>query len=168
MEQEPKLSKKDFANSKYALELIELTKQHIRYVTFYNFKKRVQKGDIKCKGVTKVLTNLCMLFGLYTLHTEGRRVFEMGYFGGGVPYSELVLDAIKKLNNELRPQIIPIIESFGVRDEFLQSAVGNSYGDIYETHLKWAKDSRLNHTKAGDAIPDGYMEYMMPILQAKL
>ena len=48
MEQEPKLSKKDFANSKYALELIELTKQHIRYVTFYNFKKRVQKGDIKC------------------------------------------------------------------------------------------------------------------------
>lgn len=53
-------------------------------------------------------------------------------------------------------------------DEMTCSAIGNSYGDIYETHLAWAKDSRLNHTKAGDAIPDGFMEYMMPILKGKL
>ena len=51
---------------------------------------------------------------------------------------------------------------------YLQSAIGNSFGDIYETHLKWAKESRLNTTKLGDAIPDGYMEYIMPILKAKL
>ena len=43
------------------------------------------------------------------------------------------------------------------------SAIGNSYGDIYETHLRWAKDSKLNHTKAGDAIPDGYMENVHPL-----
>jgi hypothetical protein len=46
------------------------------------------------------------------------------------------------------------------------SAIGNSYGDIYETHLKWAKESRLNDNKG--SIPDGYMEYIMPILQGKL
>lgn len=50
----------------------------------------------------------------------------------------------------------------------LNSAIGNSYGDIYETHLRWAKNSRLNKTKAGDAIPDGYIEYVMPILKGKL
>jgi hypothetical protein len=61
-----------------------------------------------------------------------------------------------------------LVESFGFSDAFLQSAVGNSYGDIYETHLKWAKDSRLNKTKLGDAIPDGFMDYMMPILKAKM
>ena len=80
----------------------------------------------------------------------------------------MITEAIKLLNAEIRPQAISIIESFGIPDAYLQSAVGNSYGDIYETHLKWAKDSRLNHTKAGDAIPDGYMEYMMPVLKAKL
>ena len=85
-----------------------------------------------------------------------------------MPYSELVIEAIKLLNAEIRPQVISIIESFEIKDSFLQSAVGNSYGDIYETHLRWAKDSRLNKTKAGDAIPDGFMEYMMPILKAKL
>ena len=46
------------------------------------------------------------------------------------------------------------------------SAIGNSYGDIYETHLEWAKNSRLNQNKG--AIPDGYMENIMPILQGKL
>ena len=75
---------------------------------------------------------------------------------------------MKLINTQLRPQVISIIESFGFSDSYLQSAVGNSYGDIYETHLKWAKESRLNKTKAGDAIPDGFMEYMMPILKAKL
>ena len=53
-------------------------------------------------------------------------------------------------------------------DNVLCSAVGNSYGDIYETHLEWAKDSRLNKTKSGDAIPDGFIEHIMPILKAKL
>lgn len=53
-------------------------------------------------------------------------------------------------------------------DEILVSAIGNSYGDIYETHLRWAKDSKLNHTKNGDAIPDGYLETIMPILKAKM
>jgi len=46
------------------------------------------------------------------------------------------------------------------------SAIGNSYGDIYETHLEWAKTSRFNNDKG--SIPDGYMEYIMPILQGKL
>ena len=61
-----------------------------------------------------------------------------------------------------------MLESVKVPDFELWSAVGNSYGDIYETHLEWAKDSRLNKTKLGDAIPDGYMEYMMPLLKGKL
>jgi hypothetical protein len=48
------------------------------------------------------------------------------------------------------------------------SAIGNKYGDIYETHLEWAKGSIMNKTEKGDAIPDGYMEYIMPMLKAKM
>ena len=69
---------------------------------------------------------------------------------------------------EFRPQAIPFIESFKTSDMFLQSAIGNSYGDIYETHLRWARESRMNTTKAGDAIPDGYLEHVTPILQHKM
>ena len=68
--------------------------------------------------------------------------------------------------NKIRPQVLNLIEVFPFSDNVLMSAIGNSYGDIYETHLEWAKDSRLNHTKGN--IPDGYIEYIMPILQGKL
>jgi len=61
-----------------------------------------------------------------------------------------------------------MIEAISPPDMILQSAIGNSYGDIYETHLDWAKNSKLNKTKLGDAIPDGYFEYMLPVLKGKM
>jgi hypothetical protein len=72
------------------------------------------------------------------------------------------------VNKEMRPFVISILESAELPDHCVSSAIGNSYGDIYETHLEWAKNSRLNKTKLGDAIPDGYIETIMPILKAKL
>ena len=47
-------------------------------------------------------------------------------------------EAIKILLNRIRPQVIPLVELWGYHDTELVSAIGNSYGDIYETHLKWA------------------------------
>jgi hypothetical protein len=40
-----------------------------------------------------------------------------------------------------------LIEIIDIPDSIIVSAIGNSYGDIYETHLEWAKDSKLNKTK---------------------
>jgi hypothetical protein len=76
--------------------------------------------------------------------------------------------AIKHLLKEIRPVALSLIEGIQLRDEHLVSAIGNSYGDIYEQHLDLAKNSRMNHTKQGDAIPDGFEEYIMPIVRAKL
>ena len=66
--------------------------------------------------------------------------------------------------NTLRPQIVSLAESFAVPDHVLCSAIGNSYGDIYETQLEWAKNSRLNKHK----IAPGFKENILPILQGKL
>ena len=114
------------------------------------------------------LKNLCVLNGLSQLNIDSVSCYEAGYFDSNQPYSDFILDAMKQINRELRPHAISIIESIEFKDIQLQSAIGNSYGDIYETHLRWAKESRLNQTKAGDAIPDGYLETIMPILKAKL
>ena len=54
------------------------------------------------------------------------------------------MEAIKKLLLRIRPQAIPLVESVELPDETVCSAIGNSYGDIYETHLEWAKNSRMN------------------------
>lgn len=82
--------------------------------------------------------------------------------------TENIQEAIKITLLRIRPQAINLVESFPIKDEVLLSAVGNSYGDIYEKHLECAMNSRLNKTKQGDAIPDGYLELMTPILKAKL
>jgi len=75
-----------------------------------------------------------MLYGLFTLHNDCHGCYESGYFtqGGGIPFSEMMLAAIKLLNTEIRPQAINIIEALKVDDNVLKSAIGNSYGDIYE------------------------------------
>ena len=74
--------------------------------------------------------------------------------------------AIKELLVRLRPQLIPLAEIHAPSDMHLMSAIGNSYGDIYETHLEWAKSSRLNHTPGN--IQKGWEEHIMPILRGKM
>ena len=83
-----------------------------------------------------------MLYGLWHLQLDCHSCYESGYFSSG---SEALLSAaIKEVCREIRPQAVNLVECFKVHDTYLQSAVGNSYGDIYETHLEWAKDSKLN------------------------
>ena len=42
------------------------------------------------------------------------------------------MEAQKLLLVQLRPQMVPLVEAFGYVDGNLVSAIGNSYGDIYE------------------------------------
>ena len=46
--------------------------------------------------------------------------------------STLILDALKEMLTRVRPQMIPLVESYKLSDNFLNSAIGNKYGDIYE------------------------------------
>ena len=129
---------------------------------FWNFAERVTNNSIKCKKLEGHLTNLCLLYGLQQLKQDPSACYESGFFSGK-PYSKYIDTAIKHLLKAIRPYALSLIEGFDHSDMVLMSAIGNSYGDIYETHLRWAKDSKLNHTKLGDAIPDGYLENVVPL-----
>jgi hypothetical protein len=48
-----------------------------------------------------------------------------------------------KLLQELRPLMIPLVESFAI-DAQDYNVIGNKYGDIYELQLDVAKSTRLN------------------------
>jgi hypothetical protein len=104
-ENSDKVSKKDFINSKYSLDIVKASQAHIRYVTFWFFKNKVEGTEIKCEQNKKNLKNLCMLYGLFTLSNDCVSCYESGYFtkDSDIPFSELLLEAMKILNNELRP-----------------------------------------------------------------
>jgi len=65
---------------------------------------------------------------------------------------------------ELRPQMIPLIEVIGFPDEMICSAIGNSYGDIYETQLRWAKESKYNK----EEVPPMFESLIKPFMMGKL
>lgn len=91
-----------------------------------------------------------------------------GYDSGWLKTGDngLIQDAINLLLLKIRPQAIPLIELFGHSDNTLTSAIGNSYGDIYEQHLEWAMNSRLNNKN--DNILKDFHEHIGPVLQGKL
>ena len=68
---------------------------------------------------------------------------------------------------KIRPQAIPLAELYSLSDDLQPTAIGNQYGDIYETHVEWAKTSRMNDPKNG-SIPKGFNQYLLPILKGKL
>jgi len=68
----------------------------------------------------------------------------------------------------VRPYVIPLIE-FGERSLKMEeswniSTIGNKYGDIYETQLAVAKDSKLNN---GGNPPPYYKSLMQPLIHGK-
>jgi len=157
-----KASKVEITNEILGLDIVKMATLHIKYVNFRLFKDALIKiSDLALKGH---LTNLATLMGLQIVQQYISLGYESGYLNKGAQV--LISEANKLLLVKLRPQVIPLVELFGITDSTLPSAVGNSYGDIYETHLEWAKSSRLNDNNG--SIPDGFMEYMMPILQGKL
>lgn len=57
--------------------------------------------------------------------------------------------------------MIPLAECMSFVDEVTtDSAIGNKYGDIYETQLQMAKDSKLNKTP----VPPYFETWMKPTM----
>ena len=74
------ISSKDFTNFHYGQDLVELSNLHIKFIAFWNFKDRVNRGDIKCQNLQKNLANLCMLYGLSLLADNSKYCYQCGYF----------------------------------------------------------------------------------------
>ena len=77
-------------------------------------------------------------------------IFDAGYFTPSV--SMRMNEALDIMIRNLRPQLIPLVELKASPDLVLPSNIGNSFGDIYETQLEWAKDSSMNHLDK-DGVP---------------
>lgn len=63
---------------------------------------------------------------------------------------------------KIRPQLIPLVESYHISDNVLMSCIGNSYGDIYEQQLDLAKNSPLND--GAHNIPSYFNELIKPFI----
>ena len=161
---ESKAHKKDKANQIFGGDMVKMSQIHIKLMSL-TFSM-IRMATAKCPKFKQHLANMANILCLTYIQEYATVGFESGYFAKG--HIRMMDQAIKNLLQKVRPQLIPMIEVGNevYSDNTLCSAIGNSYGDIYETHLEWAKDSRLNHTKGG--IQKGWEEHIMPILRGKM
>ncbi|TNV82173.1 hypothetical protein FGO68_gene6753 [Halteria grandinella] len=156
-------SENERVHSLAAVDIVGMAHSHILYVAYQIFCANIsQLGSIKCPNLRGHLQDLGRLYALSELKNDSASLYEAGYFES--TSGTAIQNAQKHLLSKLRPYMIPLIEAWNFPDHLLPSAIGNSYGDIYETQLEWARNSKLNK----NPMPKGFKEYMLPILTAKL
>jgi acyl-CoA oxidase len=148
-------------NEVYQQDQVTLAVHHMTYYTVWSAARHLAKSGIKCPNLLAHLTSLVTLYCLTELARDSLPLFDCGYFVPGA--NAAIFDGIKTLTASLRPQYISLVEGFDIPDCTLNSAIGNKYGDIYETYINLAVNSRLNQRP----VPKG-MEHMLPILTGKL
>lgn len=145
-------------NELFALNTDKMARSHLIYILYKMTKDRIDEYPFVDVKVKVPLELLVKVFALKSLIKDSQSLYECGFFGAG---SGLKLDdAYAKLLNQLRPHMIPYVEYAPFMTTGLRSTIGNDYGDIYETQLRVAKESKLNQTE----VPPYYEKYMKPTM----
>lgn len=109
-----------------------MAQSHLIYVAFKIFRTAIDNPNtFKCAKLRGHMTDLAKVMALHELLSSDSSVnYESGFLALGS--RKILLEAEKLLLTKLRPMMIPLIEAWEFPDSLLVSAIGNSYGDIYE------------------------------------
>jgi len=138
----------------------KMTKTHFEYVSLHLFLNTINNEKVfKDVRIKPLMLQLVTIYALDILIKDPSGCYDTGFFGADATVN--MRAALASMIDSIRPQMLPLVESFYVPDMQLNSCIGNSYGDIYEAQSEWAKDSRLNKNSG---IPTYFDELMKPIL----
>ena len=145
-------------NSLFAVQIQRMVKVHIQVCAFAMAREQVEKHAYTDANIKPILFLLIRIFALKQLQSETQGLYECGYFNSGS--LDLVEAAMSQLLVELRPHMIPLVESCA--SEFQDhNVLGNKFGDIYELQFEVAKRSKINQTP----VPAWYEKYMKPTMK---
>ncbi|CAA2978417.1 peroxisomal acyl-coenzyme A oxidase 1-like [Olea europaea subsp. europaea] len=144
-----------------AADLVEAAVAHCQLIVVSKFIEKLQQ-DIPGKGVKKQLEVLCGIYYLSLLHK---------YQGDFIATScispkqaSLANDQLRALYSQVRPNAIALVDAFNYTDHYLGSILGCYDGNVYPKLYEAAWKDPLNESD----IPDGYHEYIRPLLKQQL
>jgi len=124
----------------HALELEQAATCHILYFIFHHFKNHVERyqEDANCK---RALGLLCAFWGASEL-ARGQQ------WNGMLDRTShrLVEEGVNHLLDQLRPDVVALVDAFDIPDSVLNSTLGRADGNVYEALYEGAKKSSLNKT----------------------
>ncbi|KGN49757.2 peroxisomal acyl-coenzyme A oxidase 1 [Cucumis sativus] len=141
--------------------LVEAAVAHCQLIIVAKFIEKLQ-GDIPGNGVKDQLQKLCSIYALFTLHKH------LGDFLSTSTITpkqaSLADDQLRSLYAQVRPNAVALVDAFNYTDHYLGSILGRYDGNVYPNLYDEAWKDPMNDT----AVPDGYHEYIKPLLKQQL
>uniref|UniRef100_A0A5B6Z5M8 Acyl-coenzyme A oxidase n=1 Tax=Davidia involucrata TaxID=16924 RepID=A0A5B6Z5M8_DAVIN len=142
-------------------DLVEAAVAHCQLIVVSKFLEKLQQ-DIPGKGVKQQLEVLCNIYALFLLHKHQGDFLSTGCITPKQAY--LANEQLRSLYSQARPNAIALVDAFNYTDHFLGSILGRYDGNVYPKLYEAAWKDPLNDS----VVPDGYHEYIRPILKQQI
>lgn len=138
---------------------IQAAKAHCAFVIMNTFVQEYSDVHQYVKAETiAVLHRLVILHGLCGMDDTMGEFLEDGYIDANQAAG--IREEIFRLLAEIRPDAAALVDSFGLHDYFLNSALGAKDGDVYRRLYEQVQEAPFNQSHQ----PPGYAELLQPKL----
>ncbi|CAN1834694.1 Peroxisomal acyl-coenzyme A oxidase 1 [Linum perenne] len=141
--------------------LAEAAVAHCQLIVVSKFIEKLQQ-EIPGKGVKQQLQNLCNIYALNLVNKHLGDFLSTGAISA--KQASLANDQLRSLLSQVRPNAIALVDAFNYTDHYLGSILGRYDGDVYPKLYEEAWKDPLNDS----VVPDGYHEYVRPMLKQQL
>ena len=150
----------DYAWNSSQVDLVRLAQTSIQFYLARNYVNWVTQSKTSPE-LRAVLAQVCQLYLLHGIYENLGRYLPIGLSSEDiVPISAL----ITRLLDDIRPNALPLVDSFDLHDMVLSSALGAYDGQVYERMYECALQAPLNRK----AVPDAYKKYLEPFFKSQL
>lgn len=141
------------------VEIYRISRAHCQLLMVSNFVQAVfNVKDTANSKIGQALQRVAILFCLSTLEQEAADFLTSGYLS---PDQALMIKQhMISVLKSIRPDVVALVDAFGFPDYLLNSALGESKGDVYKKMTAMAEKEPLNQSK----VADGYQDYIRPLV----
>ena len=140
-------------------DFIKLTHSHCVYLVFKSFVEFL--GSVKDVSIYNVLYPLCCLYAFENIMDKSGEFLVDQFLDSS--QINVLYDGIKQLLKEIRPNVIPLVDSFDFSDYYLASAIGSYDGNYPLRLFESAKIDPLNQQD----VSESYHKYFSKLIKAQ-
>ncbi|XP_022652853.1 peroxisomal acyl-coenzyme A oxidase 1-like isoform X2 [Varroa destructor] len=142
------------------VDLCRAAQACIQYYLAKNYVQWVSRSQVTPE-LRLVLAQLAQLYLLHGIYEHHGRFLQVGLSAEDLT---AISSLITRLLDDLRPNAVPLVDSFDLHDMVLASALGSYDGQVYERMYECALQAPLNSKQVVDA----YGKYLEPLFKNKL
>ncbi|KAK9095266.1 hypothetical protein Scep_026735 [Stephania cephalantha] len=147
--------------SELSSDLAEAATAHCQLIVVSKFIEKLRE-DIPGEGVKDQLEVLCNICILSLIHKHKGDFLSTRSITP--KQASLGNDQLRHLYTQVRPNAIALVDAFNHTDHYLGSVLGRYDGNVYPKLYDEAWKDPLNDS----VVPDGYTEYLRPMLKQQL